>query len=87
MIYIFVHANRVVTSVSVVMNGKEPQFADAVGNYIPRPLVPPRVASPVSLLGKILQVDSKPFKILTIAIIFLNKNLFYELKSIKFLLI
>lgn len=32
------------------MNGKEPQFADAVGNYIPRPLVPPRVASPVSLL-------------------------------------
>lgn len=42
--------NRVVTSVSVVMNGKEPQFADAVGNYIPRPLVPPRVASPVSLL-------------------------------------
>lgn len=38
------------TSVSVVMNGKEPQFADAVGNYIPRPLVPPRVASPVSLL-------------------------------------
>ncbi|XP_031618761.1 mucin-12 [Contarinia nasturtii] len=42
--------SRVVTSVSVVMNGKEPQFADAVGNYIPRPLVPPRVASPVSLL-------------------------------------
>lgn len=38
------------TSVSVVMNGKEPQFADAVGNYVPRPLVPPRVASPVSLL-------------------------------------
>lgn len=32
------------------MNGKEPQFADAVGNYVPRPLVPPRVASPVSLL-------------------------------------
>lgn len=32
------------------MNGKEPQFADAVGNFIPRPLVPPRVASPVSLL-------------------------------------
>lgn len=48
----FVHSNRVVTSVSVVMNGKEPQFSDAVGNYIPRPLVPPRVASPVSLLGK-----------------------------------
>lgn len=47
-----IHSNRVVTSVSVVMNGKEPQFADAVGNYIPRPLVPPRVASPVSLLGK-----------------------------------
>lgn len=45
-----VQTNRVVTSVSVVMNGKEPQFADAVGNYIPRPLVPPRVASPVSLL-------------------------------------
>jgi len=42
--------SRVVTSVSVVMNGKEPQFADAVGNYVPRPLVPPRVASPVSLL-------------------------------------
>lgn len=52
MVYIFAHANRVVTSVSVVMNGKEPQFSDAVGNYIPRPLVPPRVASPVSLLGK-----------------------------------
>lgn len=50
MIQFPIHSHRVVTSVSVVMNGQEPQFADAVGNYIPRPLVPPRVASPVSLL-------------------------------------
>lgn len=53
-VILFIHVlfptNRVVTSVSVVMKGKEPQFSDAVGNYIPRPLVPPRVASPVSLL-------------------------------------
>lgn len=43
---------RVVTSVSVVLNGqKEPQFTDAAGNYVPRPLVPPRVASPINLLN------------------------------------
>lgn len=40
-----------VTSVSVVLNGQEPQFADAAGNYIPRPLVPPHVASPINLLN------------------------------------
>lgn len=40
------------TSVSVVLNGqKEPQFTDAAGNYVPRPLVPPRVASPINLLN------------------------------------
>lgn len=39
-----------VTSVSVVMNGEEPQFTDAVGQVIPRPLVPPQVASPIDLL-------------------------------------
>lgn len=33
------------------MNGKEPMYTDAVGNYIPRPLVPPRVASPINLLN------------------------------------
>lgn len=37
---------------SVVLNGqKEPQFTDAAGNYVPRPLVPPRVASPINLLN------------------------------------
>lgn len=36
---------------SVVLNGKEPQFADAAGNVVPRPLVPPRVASPINLLN------------------------------------
>lgn len=33
------------------MNGKEPVFTDAVGNYVARPLVPPRVASPINLLN------------------------------------
>lgn len=37
---------------SVVLNGqKEPQFTDAAGNFVPRPLVPPRVASPINLLN------------------------------------
>lgn len=37
---------------SVVLNGQqEPQFTDAAGNYVPRPLVPPRVASPINLLN------------------------------------
>lgn len=33
------------------MNGLEPQFTDAVGKVIPRPLVPPLVASPINLLN------------------------------------
>lgn len=41
-----------VTSVSVVLNnGQEPQFSDAVGKPVPRPLVPPQVASPINLLN------------------------------------
>lgn len=41
----------VVTSVSVILNGDEPQFTDAVGNTIPKPLVPLQVASPINLLN------------------------------------
>ncbi|KAL7027787.1 hypothetical protein ACKWTF_005584 [Chironomus riparius] len=42
----------VVTSVSVIMNGnEEPQFTDAVGKTVPRPFVPPQVASPINLLN------------------------------------
>lgn len=33
------------------MNGEEPQFTDAVGKPVPRPLVPPQVASPINLLN------------------------------------
>lgn len=33
------------------MNGKEPQFTDAVGRPVQRPLVPPQVASPINLLN------------------------------------
>jgi len=41
-----------VTSVSVIMNGnEEPQFTDAVGKTVPRPFVPPQVASPINLLN------------------------------------
>lgn len=42
----------VVTSVSVILNGEEPpKFSDAVGKPVPRPLVPPQVASPINLLN------------------------------------
>ncbi|XP_055687025.1 mucin-2 [Lutzomyia longipalpis] len=43
--------SSVVTSVSVVMNGKKPEFTDAIGKPVPRPLVPPQVASPINLLN------------------------------------
>ncbi|XP_037926846.1 uncharacterized threonine-rich GPI-anchored glycoprotein PJ4664.02 [Hermetia illucens] len=43
--------SSVVTSVSVILNGDEPQFTDAVGNTIPKPLVPLQVASPINLLN------------------------------------
>lgn len=33
------------------MQGKEPQFTDAIGRPIPRPMVPPQVASPIELLN------------------------------------
>lgn len=48
--YIF---NSVVTSVSVIMNGdsQNPHFTDAVGKTIPKPFVPPNVASPINLLN------------------------------------
>lgn len=40
------------TSVSVIQNGEEPaKFSDAVGKPVPRPLVPPQVASPINLLN------------------------------------
>lgn len=41
------------TSVSVIMNGDEekPHFTDAVGKTVPRPFVPPFVASPINLLN------------------------------------
>lgn len=41
------------TSVSVIMNGDEekPHFTDAVGKTVPRPFVPPLVASPINLLN------------------------------------
>lgn len=42
---------RVVTSVSVVLNGQEPQLTDAIGKVVPRPLAPPQVASPINLLN------------------------------------
>lgn len=32
-------------------NGEEPQFTDAVGKTVPRPFVPPQVASPINLLN------------------------------------
>ncbi|CRK91284.1 CLUMA_CG004962, isoform A [Clunio marinus] len=43
----------VVTSVSVIMNGdgEAPHFTDAVGKTVPRPFVPPQVASPINLLN------------------------------------
>lgn len=42
----------VVTSVSVILNGQEPaHFSDAAGNPVPRPKVPPQVASPINLLN------------------------------------
>lgn len=42
-----------VTSVSVTQNGQQQtvQFSDAVGKPVPRPLVPPQVASPINLLN------------------------------------
>lgn len=41
-----------VTSVSVILNGQEPaHFSDAAGRPVPRPLVPPQVASPINLLN------------------------------------
>jgi hypothetical protein len=42
-----------VTSVSVIMNGdaENPHFTDAVGKTIPKPFVPPQVASPINLLN------------------------------------
>ncbi|KAG4066590.1 hypothetical protein HA402_007226 [Bradysia odoriphaga] len=44
--------SSVVTSVSVIQNGEEPpKFSDAVGKPVPRPLVPPQVASPINLLN------------------------------------
>ncbi|KAJ6648795.1 Leukocyte elastase inhibitor [Pseudolycoriella hygida] len=44
--------SSVVTSVSVILNGEEPpKFSDAIGKPIPRPLVPPQVASPINLLN------------------------------------
>lgn len=41
------------TSVSVITNGNEekPYFTDAVGKTVPRPFVPPQVASPINLLN------------------------------------
>lgn len=36
---------------SVVLNGQEPQLTDAIGKPVPRPLVPPQVASPINLLN------------------------------------
>lgn len=52
---IWIHKKNVisvVTSVSVIMNGnEEPQFTDAVGKTVPRPFVPPQVASPINLLN------------------------------------
>lgn len=42
----------VVTSVSVILNGQEPaHFSDAAGKPVPRPMVPPQVASPINLLN------------------------------------
>ncbi|GAB0094601.1 hypothetical protein DMENIID0001_099210 [Sergentomyia squamirostris] len=43
--------SSVVTSVSVVLNGQKPEFTDAIGKPVPRPLVPPQVASPINLLN------------------------------------
>lgn len=50
--FFFNLAPSVVTSVSVILNGQEPaHFSDAVGKPVPRPMVPPQVASPINLLN------------------------------------
>ncbi|XP_067631839.1 serine-rich adhesin for platelets [Eurosta solidaginis] len=41
----------VVTSVSVVLNGNEPEFTDALGHKLPKPQGPLHVASPIDLLN------------------------------------
>lgn len=49
----FIIFASVVTSVSVIMNGdgEAPHFTDAVGKTVPRPFLPPQVASPINLLN------------------------------------
>ncbi|XP_055919107.1 mucin-2 [Eupeodes corollae] len=44
--------SSVVTSVSVILNGNEPEFTDALGVKVPKPQVPHlQVASPINLLN------------------------------------
>ncbi|XP_055379968.1 mucin-2 [Condylostylus longicornis] len=44
-------SSNVPPSVSVILNGEEPQFTDAVGQPIPKPQIPLQVASPINLLN------------------------------------
>ncbi|KAI9583407.1 uncharacterized protein LOC119636096 [Glossina fuscipes] len=43
--------SSVVTSVSVVLNGDEPEFTDALGHKVPKPQPSLQVASPIDLLN------------------------------------